>query len=84
MRRLLVLSLTGLCGVALLAPVADAKEFSNCAAMHKVYEGGVAKRKAAQKRAIADGVKIAPIVNAKVYAENASRDRDKDGVACER
>jgi len=36
------------------------------------------------RKAIADGVETPPIVNAKLYAENASKDRDKDGVACER
>jgi hypothetical protein len=57
------------------------KKFSNCAALNKVYPGGVAKSKNWANK----GGKIQnnPTVNAKVYAENSSKDRDKDGLACE-
>lgn len=57
------------------------KKFSNCAALNKVYPGGVAK----SKNWVNKGGKIqnTPSVNAKVYAENLSKDRDKDGIACE-
>ena len=57
------------------------KKFSNCAALNKVYPGGVAK----SKNWVNKGGKISnkPVVNAKVYAENKSKDRDKDGIACE-
>lgn len=57
------------------------KKFSNCTALNKVYPGGVAK---SSKWANKGGdIKNKPTVNAKVYAENASKDRDKDGIACE-
>jgi hypothetical protein len=57
------------------------KKFSNCAALNKVYPGGVAK----SAKWVNKGGKIkkTPVVNAKVYNENSSRDRDKDGIACE-
>ena len=57
------------------------KKFSNCAALNKVYPGGVAK--SAKWVNKGGEIKNKPVVNAKVYNENASRDRDKDGIACE-
>lgn len=57
------------------------KKFSNCDALKKVYPGGVAK----SSKVVNKGgkTKRKPAVNAKVYLENASKDRDKDGIACE-
>ena len=57
------------------------KKFSNCAALNKVYPGGVAK----SAKWVNKGGKIkkTPVVNAKVYNENSSKDRDKDGIACD-
>lgn len=57
------------------------KKFSNCTDLNKVYPGGVAK----SSKSVNKGGKIkkTPTVNAKVYAENSSKDRDKDGIACE-
>jgi hypothetical protein len=57
------------------------KKFSNCADLNKVYPGGVAK--SAKSKNKGGEIKNKPVVNAKVYNENASRDRDKDGIACE-
>jgi hypothetical protein len=58
------------------------KKFPNCAALNAVYPGGVALSKNSKNRG---GVtKRAPKVNAAVYKENKSKDRDKDGIACER
>ena len=58
------------------------KKFSNCAALNKVYPGGVSK----SSKVVNHGgtTKNKPTVNAKVYNENASKDRDKDGIACEK
>ena len=56
-------------------------KFSNCAALNKVYPGGVAK--SAKWKNKGGEIKNKPVVNAKVYNENSSRDRDKDGIACE-
>ncbi len=57
------------------------KKFTNCAALNKVYPGGVAK----SAKWVNKGGKInnKPTVNAKVYGENSGKDRDKDGIACE-
>lgn len=70
-----------------IAPAASATQpaakFANCTALQKIYPGGVAKSKAAAAAAIKDGMR-APKVSAALYSENSSKDRDKDGVACER
>jgi hypothetical protein len=54
-----------------------AKKFKNCTELRNVYPNGVAKD---AKSAGATGA----IVNAKVYKENRSSDRDGDGIACEK
>lgn len=62
-------------------PLIHEKKFSNCTALNKVYPGGVAKSaKWVNKGGV---IKNKPTVNTKVYAENSSKDRDKDGIACE-
>ena len=57
------------------------KKFSNCTELNKVYPGGVAK----SAKSVNKGGKIkkTPTVNSKVYSENSTKDRDKDGIACE-
>jgi hypothetical protein len=70
------------------APVAEkpkpplALKYKNCAALQKVYAGGVAL----SSKSVNKGgkIKLKPTVNAKVYNLNKSLDRDKDGIACER
>jgi hypothetical protein len=58
------------------------KKFSNCAALNAVYPGGVAKNsKVTNKGGATD---YSPAIKPKVYKANASKDRDKDGIACER
>lgn len=58
------------------------KKFSNCATLNQVYPGGVSK----SAKSVNKGGKTrnSPTVNPKVYAANASKDRDKDGIACEK
>jgi hypothetical protein len=58
------------------------QKFSNCSALNKVYPGGVAKSKSSKNKGGATTQK--PTVSAKIYEENRSKDRDKDGIACER
>ena len=58
------------------------KKFSNCAALNKVYPGGVALSRSSNNRG--GTVKYSPKVSASVYKENKSKDRDHDGIACER
>ncbi len=63
-------------------PIVFEVKFSNCTQLNKVYPGGVAKSKTFRNKG--GKTKKTPTVNAKVYAENSSKDRDKDGIACER
>jgi len=58
------------------------KKFANCSALNKVYPGGVAKNKSVQNKGGA--TKFTPSVRPKIYKANSSKDRDKDGIACER
>jgi hypothetical protein len=58
------------------------KKFSNCAELNKTYPGGVAKSSKVKNKG--GTTKLKPIVNAKVYAENIGKDRDNDGIACEK
>lgn len=58
------------------------KKFTNCSALNKVYPGGVAKSaKTVNRGGVTTRV---PVVSARVYAENIGKDRDKDGIACEK
>lgn len=58
------------------------KKFANCSALNKVYPGGVAKSSKAKNKGGATN--YAPEVNSKIYEANKGKDRDKDGIACER
>ena len=58
------------------------KKFANCSALNKVYPGGVAKSSKVKNKGGATN--YAPEVNSKIYEANKSKDRDKDGIACER
>lgn len=66
---------------SLASPHIVEKKFTNCAALNKVYPGGVAK--SAKWVNKGGEIKNKPTVNSKVYAENSGKDRDKDGIACE-
>lgn len=57
-------------------------KYSNCKELNKVYPGGVSK--AASVKNKGGKTKLQPRVNSKVYWENSSKDRDKDGIACEK
>lgn len=59
-----------------------AKKYANCAALNKVYPGGVAKSAKAKNKG--GTTKYAPKVSASLYKANKSKDRDGDGIACER
>lgn len=64
------------------AQVVHVKKYANCKELNAKYPGGVAKSKTAKNKGGA--TKLKPTVSAKVYKENATKDRDKDGIACER
>ena len=58
------------------------KKFANCTELNKVYPGGVSKNSKATNKGGATN--YTPLVKPKIYKANASKDRDKDGLACER
>ena len=64
------------------APIVFEKKFANCEALNKTYPGGVAKNKKATNRGGESS--YIPVVSLKIYKANVSKDRDKDGIACER
>jgi hypothetical protein len=68
--------------LALAPTAAFAKVFPNCKGVDKVYPHGIAKN--ARAATHASGLTGRPIVSAKLYAQNGSKDRDNDGVACEK
>ncbi len=70
-----LVTLTLLVG-AHVATAAPAKIYKNCEALRAVYPKGVAQTKVASKKT---GAKYAP----SIYKQNKSKDRDKDGSACE-
>ena len=62
-------------------PVA-AKTFKNCAQMNAVYPHGVGRPGAKDETS---GKPVTTFkVDAAIYAANTGRDRDKDGIACEK
>ncbi len=75
-------ALSSVSGPALANSQVYEKKFSNCAALNKVYPGGVSKSASIVNKG--GKTKLTPVVNAKVYAENIGKDRDGDGIACER
>ena len=76
-------------GVLLLvgAPAEAAKTYRNCTALNKVYPHGVGRPNAKDKvdgkfrpgRSVTNFTK-----NRAVYNANSSKDRDGDGIACEK
>jgi hypothetical protein len=60
------------------------KHFANCAALNKVYHHGVG-RKGAKDHVTARTKRVTNFkVSNALYAANKGRDRDKDGIACEK
>ena len=62
--------------------IAKAVSYSNCTELNKVYKGGVAK--AANIKNKGGKTKYKPFVSLELYNANKSKDRDKDGIACEK
>ena len=58
-----------------------ATTYKNCTALNKVYKGEVAKVGAKNKGGT---LRYKPMYSKALYAANCGRDRDKDGIACER
>ena len=63
-------------------PAVTAKAYKNCTELNKVYKHGVGKPGAR------DSTSGTPVTNFKrsksLYNANSSKDRDKDGIACEK
>lgn len=82
----LVLAPITVAHAAPVAPVTKVVTFKNCAALNKVYKGGVAKpgvkynKVSGKNRAF----KVKPTISAALYKANQSKDRDRDGIACEK
>jgi uncharacterized membrane protein len=80
---LATLSLIGLAAPAQAAPPKP-KKYANCAALNKVYPHGVA-RKGGKDKVAGKGKPVTTfMVDTATYNLNKARDRDKDGVACEK
>jgi len=54
--------------------------FKNCAEVHTVYPGGIARP---GYRQVGPPLKKAPHVDQALYDANTARDADKDGIGCE-
>lgn len=61
---------------------AAAKSYKNCTELNKDYKGGVAKDSTVKNKG--GETKYKPHVSASLYKANKSKDRDKDGIACEK
>ncbi len=88
-RMLAVVTALGLVAIAAAPPTATAvstkapKKYANCTELNKDYKHGVA-RKGARDRTTSGRPVTTFTVNNAVYALNKTRDRDRDGVACEK
>ena len=64
------------------SPSLTSKKFANCEALIAVYPGGVAKNSKVTN--MGGATNYLPALNPKIYKTNSSKDRDKEGIACER
>jgi hypothetical protein len=70
-------------GLTTAADAAPAKRFSNCTQLNKTYKHGVGRKGAHDH--VTSGRPVTNFTrNTTVYKQNTARDRDKDGVACEK
>jgi hypothetical protein len=84
MKRFVVSCVAALFSFVMVAgPSAGAAtSYSNCTALHKRYEYGVAKSKKAARYQVKTG-HYKPHVSKAVYRANSDLDADTDGTACE-
>lgn len=87
MRSSVVAAIAGVVLVLGMAAPAEATAkppvYKNCTAMHKKYNGGIAKKGAKDKRRGGGHARYKPYVNTADYTANKKSDADKDGIACE-
>lgn len=70
-------------GVATTADAVALKKFSNCTKLNQTYPHGVGRQGARDR--VSSGTPVTNFTrNTAVYNQNTGRDRDKDGVACEK
>lgn len=65
-------------------PPSAVRTFANCTAMNKVYPHGVGRKGARDHVSGTSGPVTSFYVSTTIYNANTGRDRDKDGVACEK
>jgi uncharacterized membrane protein len=75
---------SGSVAVASPADAAAVTKYKNCTALNKKYKHGVGKKGAKDKVSGSTKPVTNFTVNTKVYNANKGRDRDKDGIACEK
>ncbi|WLV25861.1 excalibur calcium-binding domain-containing protein [Aciduricibacillus chroicocephali] len=61
---------------------AKAKYYQNCTELNKDYAGGVAKSSTTKNKG--GKTRYKPYASKSLYETNKNKDRDKDGIACER
>lgn len=70
-------------GAVTTADAVAVKKFGNCTQLNKTYPHGVGKKNAHDH--VSSGKPVTNFTrNTTVYKQNTGRDRDKDGVACEK
>lgn len=86
MKKLLpiVLGVGLIFGLSTTAETAEAaaKSYKNCKELNKDYKGGVAESSSSKNKG--GKTKYKPTVSKELYNANKDKDRDKDGIACER
>ncbi len=92
--RLLAAAVIALAAATTIAAPADAatavKHYKSCAAVHKVYSGGIAKKGVTKNTVHSHGkvthhaLKGTVKHSTALYNADKKLDRDKDGVACEK
>ena len=81
----ILLSTALILGVSTYSPTttdAAVQKFANCKELNKVYSGGVAKDAKVKNKG--GKTKNKPTVSAEIYEQNKGKDRDKDGIACDK
>ncbi len=77
-----VLSAAAVAFAVAVTPASAARSYSNCTALNKDYPHGVGRPGARDKTS---GKRVTNFTrSSKIYNANTARDRDKDGIACEK
>jgi hypothetical protein len=82
MIALLAVMLIGVPTAEAIRSVASGRSYSNCDALHKRWQYGVAKSRRAARRQVRTG-HYKPRISRVGYRANSDLDADNDGTACE-